>query len=77
MQGISKNLIEKAFPVAERPDYLTGAGFYKSGSSWCPKSTLPYAGYLQKPGRESLSSSRATRLPHRRWFLQIWLFMVC
>ena len=29
MQGISKNLVEKAFPVAERPDYLTGAEFYK------------------------------------------------
>lgn len=29
MQGISKNLVEKAFPVAERPDYLTGADFYK------------------------------------------------
>jgi len=29
LQGISKNLVEKAFPVAERPDYLTGADFYK------------------------------------------------
>lgn len=29
MQGISKNLVEKAFPVAERPDYLTGPDFYK------------------------------------------------
>ena len=29
MQGISKNLVEKAFPTAERPDYLTGTDFYK------------------------------------------------
>lgn len=29
VQGISKNLVEKAFPVAERPDYLTGPDFYK------------------------------------------------
>lgn len=29
LQGISKNLVEKAFPVVERPDYLTGPDFYK------------------------------------------------
>ena len=28
-QGISKNLVEKAFPASERPDYLTGPDFYK------------------------------------------------
>ncbi len=30
MQGISKTLAEK---VAERPDYLTGADYYKPGST--------------------------------------------
>ena len=77
MQGISKNLIEKAFPVAERPDYLTGTNCYKPGSLWCPEATMPHAGYLKKPGREGLSRGRATRLPHRRQLLQPWLFMVC
>lgn len=29
LQGMSKNLVDKAFPATERPDYLTGPDFYK------------------------------------------------
>ncbi len=47
MQGYLQEPGRKGLSVAEQPDYLTGTKFYKSGSSKCPRSTLPHAGYFK------------------------------
>ena len=53
-QGISKNLVTRAFPDYERPDYLTSAEFFKF---------TPVEEFMSLPGDIARTEFRLVRLP--------------
>ena len=53
MQGISKNLVTRAFPDYERPDYLTSAEFFKF---------TPTDEFMSLPGDIARTEFRLVRL---------------
>ena len=55
-QGISKNLVTRAFPDYERPDYLTSAEFFKF---------TPVEEFMSLPGDIARTEFRLVRLPAR------------
>lgn len=52
MQGLAKNLVTRAFPDCERPDYLTSAEFFKF---------TPSEEFLTLPGDISRTEFRLAR----------------
>ncbi len=57
MQGISKNLVSRAFPESERPDYLTSEEFLKF---------TPTDDFMSLPG-EILRTEFRLVVTHKAW----------